>query len=167
MFAIRNLSLDTAWMQALLGAHAPFAGLMVRGRPGFDSSLQISTKEISSADARAAQLTVEYTASPTGVGGDLAARARGVAQLCSAPNPFNPSTTLRFELAAPAHARLGIYDAAGRLVRVVLDAPLEAGRYERMWNGRDAAGRPVATGVYRLVLEAGQARVGQAVVLLK
>lgn len=167
LFAIRNLSLDVAWMQALLDAHAPFAGLMVRARPGFPSSLQISTKEISSAQARAAQLTVEYTTTSTSVRGELAARAFAATLLPNAPNPFNPLTTLRFELAAPTHARLSIHDAAGRRVRLVLDAPLPAGGHAREWDGRDEQSRLVANGTYLQVLDAAGTRTSRPLVLLK
>ncbi len=72
--------------------------------------------------------------------------------LPNVPNPFNPSTTLRFEVPGTAGSqvptRLAIYDLGGRLVRVLLDEPLSPGAHERLWDGRDASGRPVGSGVY-------------------
>ncbi|UCF04173.1 MAG: T9SS type A sorting domain-containing protein [bacterium] len=64
------------------------------------------------------------------------------------PNPFNPATTIRFGLREAGHVNISIYDAAGRLVRVLLDESREAERYELTWNGRDNAGNPVASGIY-------------------
>ncbi|MBC8424799.1 M6 family metalloprotease domain-containing protein [bacterium] len=64
------------------------------------------------------------------------------------PNPFNPSTTLKYHV--PAGARevgLSIYDQRGRLVRD-LDASAEGGWQERSWDGRDAAGRHMPSGLY-------------------
>jgi hypothetical protein len=64
------------------------------------------------------------------------------------PNPFNPTTTIPFGLAAPGAVALRIYDVGGRLVRVLVDANLGAGRYELTWNGTDLNGNKVASGVY-------------------
>ena len=63
-----------------------------------------------------------------------------------APNPFNPRTVVSFDLARPGPARLGVYDAAGRLVRTLCDETLPAGRHARAWDGRDAQGRGAPSG---------------------
>ncbi|MBM4129956.1 T9SS type A sorting domain-containing protein [bacterium] len=83
--------------------------------------------------------------------GDLPAMTR----LAGAyPNPFNPSTSVRFELARAGHARLRVYDLAGRLVRELVDAPLAAGPQAVTWDGRDRNDEPVPSGVYLLRLSA-------------
>ncbi len=64
------------------------------------------------------------------------------------PNPFNPRTTIAFDLAAAGAARLEIYDLGGRLLRVLAAADLPAGHQEAVWDGRDDAGRGVAAGLY-------------------
>ena len=67
----------------------------------------------------------------------------------SYPNPFNPSVVLPLELAtAAARVSLMVYDVLGRRVRQVWDGPLGAGSHRFTWDGRDAAGRAVAAGVY-------------------
>ena len=72
------------------------------------------------------------------------------------PNPFNPSTTIAFDLPVRAEARLAIYDAAGRLVRRLAAGELSPGRHELRWDGLDDAGRPVVSGVYFCRLQAGK-----------
>ena len=65
------------------------------------------------------------------------------------PNPFNPATTI--PLAVPAGARnvdLTIYNVLGQPMRQVWTGPLPAGEHRLTWDGRDAQGQPVATGVY-------------------
>ena len=64
------------------------------------------------------------------------------------PNPFNPETALRLEVPVPARVTLAIYDVAGRRVRTLLDGPVVAGPHTALWDGRDDAGRPVASGIY-------------------
>ena len=71
------------------------------------------------------------------------------------PNPFNPRTTLRFELPAAASVRLEVYDVAGRRVRTLVAADLAAGPHEVRWDGRDGAGRGLPSGSYLARLVAG------------
>ena len=67
----------------------------------------------------------------------------------SYPNPFNPTVVLPLELATDAAGvSLRVYDVLGRRVRQVWQGPLGAGRHRFVWDGRDAAGKDVAAGVY-------------------
>jgi flagellar hook assembly protein FlgD len=71
------------------------------------------------------------------------------------------------ELARAAHARLEVYDIAGRRVAVLVDEPRPGGRHEVRWEGRDATGRQLASGVYYARLAAGEYRATQRMVLVK
>ena len=71
------------------------------------------------------------------------------------PNPFNPGTTVRFDLPRRSRARLVIYNLLGQPVRTLVDRTLEAGSYSLRWDGRDSAGRELPTGVYLIELRAG------------
>lgn len=71
------------------------------------------------------------------------------------PNPFNPRTTLRYHLPESRAVRLAVFDLSGRLVRVLSDGPEAAGRHAVAWDGRDAAGREVGSGVYLARLDCG------------
>jgi hypothetical protein len=83
------------------------------------------------------------------------------------PNPFNPSTTLRFDLPTAGFTRLAVYDLAGRLVRTLVSGPMEAAAHTVTWDGRDDSGRPVSAGAYAVRLEAdGQVR-SQLLALVK
>lgn len=84
-----------------------------------------------------------------------------------APNPFNPATTVRFELPAPARARLAVYAVDGRRVRVLRDGDLPAGAHVAVWDGRDDRGGAAASGVYFFRLEAGPWRATTRAVLVK
>ena len=71
------------------------------------------------------------------------------------PNPFNPTTRIRFDLAEDGPVRFEIYDMAGRLVRRLVDENLAAGSYEETWRGVGNRGEDVASGVYFARLTAG------------
>jgi hypothetical protein len=64
------------------------------------------------------------------------------------PNPFNPSTTLRFQVAEQGHVTLTIYDALGRVVRHLVNEVRLAGRYTEQWNATDSNNERVASGLY-------------------
>ena len=84
---------------------------------------------------------------PTDVGDDMLPRRTVLHS--NVPNPFNPVTRIRFEIAGSTQAtRLQIYDIQGRLVRTLVNAPLDPGWHERFWHGRDDRGRDAASGVY-------------------
>jgi hypothetical protein len=64
------------------------------------------------------------------------------------PNPFNPTTTIRFEIPRDANVDLGIFDLRGRRVATLHRGPIEAGFHDARWEGRDDSGRSVASGLY-------------------
>ena len=88
-------------------------------------------------------------------------------RLSCAPNPFNPSTEIRFELPAAGRAELTIHAVDGRLVRRLLDANLSAGAHVSEWDGRDDSGRAQSSGVYIAKVVAAGFKGQEKLVLLK
>lgn len=85
----------------------------------------------------------------------------------SFPNPFNPSTTITFSLAAPGRVSLDILGVDGRRLARLADETLPAGRHERLWDGRDGEGRPQASGVYLAQLRWAGGAESRRLLLLK
>ena len=83
------------------------------------------------------------------------------------PNPFNPKTTISFALPEAADVRLDVYAATGQYVVTLADGMMPAGSQQVVWNGTDAAGRPVGSGVYFYRLDAGQFSETKKMLLLK
>lgn len=110
----------------------------------------------------------EYDETPGGVSAVDDADLPTTAILIGAyPNPFNPTTRLAFDMAAPGMASLKIYDPAGRLVTSLVDEYRGAGRHEVVWNGRDQAGRMSSAGVYLYRFESGAYSRTMRVTLVK
>ncbi len=84
---------------------------------------------------------------------DHVARAYQFSLAQNAPNPFNPTTRIRFVVPSDGVARVAIWDASGRVVRTLVDGQVRAGVHSVVWNGRDDASRPAASGVYFYRLE--------------
>jgi len=83
------------------------------------------------------------------------------------PNPFNPSTTISFGMHQAGPVDLRVYDAAGRLVRVLVDEQREAAVYNENWDGRDDTGVSVASGVYFYKLKTKTFKETKKMVLLR
>jgi hypothetical protein len=83
------------------------------------------------------------------------------------PNPFNPSTTIRFDLPDRTKTTLRIYDIAGREICTLLDGTLNAGEHSATWNGRDGSGHEVGSGVYFYRLDAGKNTATRKMVMLR
>ena len=91
----------------------------------------------------------------------------GLAAL-AAPNPFNPSTTLYFQVPESENVSLVIYSLSGQVVRTLIRGrTLKAGIYDVFWEGRDEQGRPVAAGVYFYRLRAGDKAIVRKMTLLR
>ncbi|HET9951223.1 MAG TPA: FlgD immunoglobulin-like domain containing protein [Candidatus Eisenbacteria bacterium] len=109
-----------------------------------------------------------YCSTPTAVFESPDGAPRASARLLgAAPNPFNPRTTIRFELPRAARARLAIFDVRGGLVRVLVDGPQPAGHHEIAWDGLDGLGRAVATGTYFYRLETEGTSAARKLTLLR
>jgi endonuclease/exonuclease/phosphatase family metal-dependent hydrolase len=87
--------------------------------------------------------------------------------LPNVPNPFNPRTQLRYELAEDADARLEIFDLRGRRVRTLVDQVQSAGLHSVLWQGRDDRGGAVASGSYIVRLSASGHIFSQRIGLIR
>jgi parallel beta-helix repeat protein len=86
---------------------------------------------------------------------EQAAVATGFVLEQNYPNPFNPSTTIRFAVPQASQVTLQIYDIRGALVKTLVSGNLTAGRHQMVWDGVNASGQPVASGVYLYRIQAG------------
>lgn len=94
-------------------------------------------------------------------------RVYRTALMPNSPNPFNPTTMIRFTLESAAHVKLSVFDARGRFVMTLVDDVRGAGLHGARWNGADATGAPVSSGVYFCRFSAGTTIQSRKMVLLK
>ncbi len=83
------------------------------------------------------------------------------------PNPFNPTTTIKFALSSAENVHLSVYDLSGRTVTTLVNGPMAADHHEIVWNGKDDNGNRVASGVYFYKLTAGDFNATDKMVMLK
>ena len=138
------------------------------GLPGGDYAAEIT---ILSNDPATPAVVVPVTLSVDG-----SANASGVnpseiptqfALLANRPNPFNPTTTIAYDLPVSVDVRLIVYDVNGREVRELVNTRQPAGRQSIVWDGRNAQGTTVASGVYFYRLKAGSFVQTKKMVMIK
>lgn len=91
---------------------------------------------------------IDVRARTATVAQDLAPRPQQFALDANYPNPFNGSTSIRFAVPTKSRVTLSVYNTVGQKIADLVDAEEAAGHHTVAWNGRDAAGQPVASGVY-------------------
>jgi len=98
-------------------------------------------------------------------GDETTPAAYGLAQ--NFPNPFNPATTIKFDMKAKGHVAIKIYNVAGQLVRTLVDEVYEAGHHQVTWDGTNNIGSKVASGVYFYKMETKNFSQTKKMVLLR
>ena len=83
------------------------------------------------------------------------------------PNPFNPVTTLRYDLPEDAPVNITIYDMMGRQVKTLINNQQSAGSKLIRWSATNQSGRPVSAGLYLYRIQAGKFNQTRKVILLK
>ena len=129
---------------------------LISGRDGEDTVIDIEYLEFSDLLFELASLTVSTIEIPT-----------EYVLHPAYPNPFNPVTTLSYDLSEDGVVNITIYDLVGRHVRMLLDSPQTAGHRTIQWNATNNAGQQVPGGVYLYRIQAGQFRQTKKMILLK
>ena len=87
--------------------------------------------------------------------------------MSSYPNPFNPQTTISYELYSDSNVEVAIFNLLGQKIATVVNEFAEAGSYSSIWNGQDALGREAASGVYVLKLTTDNEVISNKITLLR
>ena len=131
---------------AALGIDRAFEGsgelVRLTVRPGDGAAVVVALAEADLRDVNNERDVIEST----GAGDVYVPSVSSLRQ--NHPNPFNPATTVTYDVAAPGAVSIRIYNVSGQLVRTLVDEVKGIGRFDAMWDGRDNGGAAVTTGVY-------------------
>jgi hypothetical protein len=83
------------------------------------------------------------------------------------PNPFNPTTTIQYQMAAAGNVKLTVFDVSGREVKVLTNERQTAGNHTIQWDGRNQSGMAVSSGVYFVKMTADKYQHVQKMLLVK
>ena len=83
------------------------------------------------------------------------------------PNPFNPLTTINYDLPKDSFVRIGIYDLMGRQIKTLVNENMMAGYRSINWNATNNLSQPVSAGLYIYTIQAGEFMKTKKMVLIK
>ena len=148
-----------------LGANWDVLGTGLPPAPIFDLKIHQPTRTLVAGTHGRSMHSIDLD-DVTGVG-DVVAEAKTIAEFASFPNPFNPSTTVVYQLSQPASVSITVHDLAGRCVQTLESSYRNAGQHETHWDGRNDEGLVVSSGTYFVRIEANGEAVARKVSLLK
>lgn len=83
------------------------------------------------------------------------------------PNPFNPQTSISFNLQEEGHVQIDIFNIKGQKVKKLIDEELPSGQHSRVWDGKDTNNNPVSSGIYMYRMKNGTFTKSKKMILLK
>ncbi|UCD16168.1 MAG: S8 family serine peptidase [Candidatus Zixiibacteriota bacterium] len=146
----------------------PDSNLIFVSFPGNDFSPQTSPAPMWRYNRRLNGIGhIQVPAPPTGIDDNPALVPETFSLAQNRPNPFNPSTEIRYSLPSRIHVTLEVFNVLGQRVRTLVDEIRSAGAHHVVWNGNDDRGAPVASGLYLYRISAGNFVDVKKMVLLK
>ena len=120
------------------------------------------------ANERAIRFTTEAPANYVApLGSEDENQPTGFQLLPAYPNPFNPVTTIRYQLPRTSNVRIAVYDILGKEVSSLLHEQINAGTHTIQWVGTNRFGKPVSSGTYFVIMRALNFNQIQKVLLIK
>jgi hypothetical protein len=113
-----------------------------------------------------ADVMLNETSQPLGAV-EIAAVPTEFALQLNYPNPFNPSTTIKYQIANDANVNLDIWNLQGQKIRTLVGKEQKSGYYSVVWDGRNEAGQTVSTGLYLYRVQAGSFVATHKMLLIK
>ncbi len=83
------------------------------------------------------------------------------------PNPFNPSTTISYQVPDAARVKVSVYDINGKLVKILFNGVQREGNHQVVWNGTNRQDKIVASGIYIYRVESNKSVLSKQMILLK
>lgn len=167
--AVNNgeITWQTGSPQGTTQAHPLEFGFMFNFRFDADAPPSAASARLELYKPGPGSLVMATTLGPLNVQTAVGELSRPTAQLIGVrPNPSSRSATISFEMAASTRVKLDIHDAAGRLVRHLIDESREVGAHFAIWDGMDNSGARARAGVYHARLQVGDATAVRALIVM-
>lgn len=181
-FGVWNADYETDWMDYII-PNDNATGFMHTGRSaayGYDTAIRFSdgnfatalyTFRLEASDEAQLQTVLDNTLTwfnlATAVDDDNSNLVSGYRLAQNYPNPFNPTTTINFTLAKKSTVKLIVYNTLGAKIAEIINEDLTAGEHQAVWNGLNADGQKVASGLYYYKLSADDYSAVRKMLLVK
>lgn len=164
---IINSDLPDEVISAMIDEGYCYLKLSESGDRALPENCTIKTATLDEYQARVREMEMQYTFYPEEQNQNTTPIPGNIVMHSNHPNPFNPSTTISFDLAQASMVSVDVYNIKGQKVRTLLNEYRENGTHSIVWNGKDRSNKSVASGLYFYKLTSGKDTVTHKMLLLK
>jgi len=137
------------------------------GERSLPADCTVQTKTFKEYQAKVRELESQFSFFPEEENQNIATAAGSILSLKNFPNPFNPVTTISFDLASESKVSVSVYNLKGQKVKQLVNDQLSDGQHSVEWNGTDGNNKSVASGIYFYKISTGKDTDMRKMLLLK
>lgn len=164
---IINSELPDEVILAMIDQGYCYLELADEGERGLPVNCTIKTATLDKYQAKVRELETQFSFYPEENNQDSTPIAGDILSLANYPNPFNPSTTISFNLSAESNVDIVVYNVKGQKVKQLVKDQLSVGQHSIEWNGKDTNNKSVSSGMYFYKISAGKSSAMRKMLLLK
>jgi len=166
-YVINNSQIPDDVILAMIDEGYCYMELAEGGERALPTNCTIKTSTLDEYQARVRELESQFSFYPEEQYPNTTPVAGNILSLTNYPNPFNPSTTISFDLASECDVSLTVYNIKGQKVTKLIDKHFENGSHTLTWNGKDSNNKSVSSGIYFYKFSAGKSSATKKMLLLK
>lgn len=164
---ITNSQIPDEVIMAMIDEGYCYLELADEGERSLPSNCTIKTATIDSYQAKVKELESQFSFFPEEKNENITPITSNILTIANYPNPFNPTTIIKFSLPKDSKVKLSIYNVKGQKVTTVVDEFLEKGIHTVEWKGTDSNKKAVSSGIYFYEISAGKSSKMKKMLLLK
>ncbi|MDP8202413.1 MAG: T9SS type A sorting domain-containing protein [Candidatus Tenebribacter burtonii] len=164
---INNSQIPDEVISAMIDQGYCYMELADEGERGLPANCTIKTATLDEYQAKVRELESQFSFYPEEQDPNTTLVARDILSVTNFPNPFNPTTTISFNLTAESNVDIAVYNVKGQKVKQLMNEQLPVGQHSIEWNGKDSNNKATASGIYFYKISAGKSTSMKKMLLLK
>ncbi len=164
---IINSELPDEVISAMIDQGYCYLELADEGERGLPENCTVKTATLDEYQAKVRELESQFSFYPNENNQENTPIAGDILSLSNYPNPFNPTTTIAFDLATKSNVSIAVYNVKGQKVKQLMNEQLSVGQHSIEWNGKDSNNKAIASGIYFYKISAGKSTSMRKMLLLK
>ena len=164
---INNSQIPDEVIMAMIDEGYCYMELSDEGERGLPDNCTVKTATLDEYQAKVRELESQFSFYPKKQDSNTTPVTGNIVMLSNYPNPFNPTTTISFDIANESDVSITVYNIKGQKVKKLINDQLTAGEHSVIWNGKDNNNKNVASGIYFYKISAGKSSAIKKMLLLK
>lgn len=164
---INNSQISDEVISAMIDEGYCYLKLADEGERGLPENCTVKTATLDEYQAKVRELESQFSFYPEEQDPNTTPVVGDILSVTNFPNPFNPTTTISFDLASESNVNITVYNVKGQEVKQLVSDQFTAGQHSIEWNGKDTNNKSVSSGIYFYQISAGESSAMRKMLLLK